>query len=325
VIKPPFDIAGHSVEVGVSLGAAIAGENDLAPELLLRDADYAMYRAKQAGGNRFEIFDKNLKVHLTSQEEREQELRQVLDKREFELSYQPIYRLENGKLEGFETQLCRRHPDGSVEEFDSLYQVAEETGLSITMGRETLEIVCRQLCNWTGIMPQANLTLTVNLTRRQFYQSDLVTQLKRILAASGAEPERILFEVPETTLSENLDAAAAILQRMAECNVRLAVDSFGSSLAPLNFLLRLPIDVVKLDAGLTAAVTSAGRLPAVVEAMIRLGRTLGVQVVAQGIETPEQLDALRRMGCELGQGSFLSPALQQPMAHELALIGRWSI
>jgi diguanylate cyclase (GGDEF)-like protein/PAS domain S-box-containing protein len=324
-MERPFEIFGHSVQIGVSIGVAMAGAEHRAPELLIRDADFAMYRAKQAGGNRFEVFDKKLEVHLTNQKEREEELRHVLDKREFELCYQPIYRLQNGKLEAFESQLRWRRPDGSVDNLGSLLPVAEETGLSITMGRETVENVCRQLREWTGVLPQADLTLTVNLTFRQFYHPDFVAQLKRTLAATGVAPERILFEVSETTLIEDMEAAATILQRMVECNVRVAVDDFGSNLAPLNYLLRLPIDVVKLDAGLTAAATYSSRISAVLEAIIGLGRTLGVQVVAQGIENAEQLDALRRMGCELGQGDYLSPVLEPLPAQELAGLGRWTI
>ena len=162
----------------------------------------------------------------------------------------------------------------------------------------------------------------MNLTARQFYNPDLVVQLQRTLAASGADPSRLLFEVPESALNEGPDAAVAILQRMVDCNVHVALDEFGSSLAPLNHLIRLPIDMVKLDAKLTAASTSTGRQQAVLESLLRLGRTLGVQVVAQGIQTPEQLRALTRMGCQLGQGPLLSPALDAAQALKLAEMGQ---
>ena len=134
-----------------------------------------------------------------------------------------------------------------------------------------------------------------------------------------------MFEVPESALNESPDAAVAILQRMVDCNVRVAMDDFGSSLAPLNHLVRLPLDMVKLDPKLTAAATSTGRQQAVLESLLRLGRTLGVQVVAQGIETPEQLRALGRMGCELGQGPLFSPALDAGQALKLAERGTWRL
>jgi Amt family ammonium transporter len=322
-IERPFDIFGHSFHAGASIGVALAGPDHTAPELLIRDADFAMYRAKEAGGSRFEVFDTNMEVHVSSQQERERELRHVLDKREFELWYQPIYQLQTGKLAGFEALLRWRRPDGSVNSFRDLLPIAEETGLSISIGRETVDTVCRQLRAWTGALPGGELTMTINVSHRQFYHPDMVAQLSAALAATGADPSRLLFEVSESTLNENPDGAVAILQRMVDCNVRIAIDNFGSTLAPLNHLLRLPIDVVKLDPKLTAASTSAGRQSAVLESLVHLGHTLGMQVVAQGIETPAQLDALRRMGCELGQGHLFSYALEPARALKLVERGYW--
>jgi EAL domain-containing protein (putative c-di-GMP-specific phosphodiesterase class I) len=181
-----------------------------------------------------------------------------------------------------------------------------------------VESACRQLRKWSDALPRRDVSLAVNVTERQFYDPDTVARLKRALAASGADPSRLMLEVPENVLNENPDAAVAILQRLVDCEVRVAVDDFGASLAPLNHLVHLPIDRVKLDAKLSVAATSTGRQKAVLEALIGLGRTLGVQVVAQGIETREQLEALGSMGCELGQGPLLSPALEPAQALELA-------
>jgi Amt family ammonium transporter len=325
-----FVVVGRPVCVGASIGVAIAGPDHAAPELLIRDADFAMYRAKQAGGGRIEIFDKKLEIVAASLQESEQELRRVIEKRQFELWYQPICRIGAGKpltakLEGFDAQLCWRRADGSVADFGSLLPVAEETGLSISLGRETLEAVCQQLRIWMERMPQSELTLAIHLTQRQFYHPDLIAQVKRTLAASGADPARLLFEVGESALSENPKGALELFERLLECNVRLAVDDFGSGLAPLNHLVRLPVDVLKLDPRLTAAATQTGRQVAVLESLIQLGRKLGVQVVAQGIETVEQVEALARMGCELGQGPLLSPALEPTAAQKLAERGEWSL
>jgi EAL domain-containing protein (putative c-di-GMP-specific phosphodiesterase class I) len=188
-----------------------------------------------------------------------------------------------------------------------------------------MEAVCKQLRCWTVAMPQSELTLSVNVTQRQFYHPDFVAQVKRTLAASGVDPARLMVEVGETSLSENPDAALAILERLLGCNVRLAMDDFGSGLMPLNHLARLPIDVLKLCPRLMLAATQTGRQTAVLESLIGLGLKLGVQVVAQGIETKEQVDALVRMGCELGQGRLLSPALDSASAHEFAEKGTWRI
>jgi Amt family ammonium transporter len=320
-----FEVCGHTIHASASIGVAIAGPDHAVPELLIRDADFAMYRAKQDGGGRFDIFDKQLEVHVASLQVRERELRQVLKKRLFEIWYQPIFRLQTGKLEGFESVLCWRREDGSVANLSDLLPVAEETGLSINLGRETLEAVCRQLHEWTEVMPGAGLTLSVNLTQRQFYLPDLIAHVKRTLAASGTDPARLLIEVDESALSDNPGAALAIFERLLGCNVRLAVDNFGSGLAPLNHLVRLPIDVLKLDPRLTLAATHTGRQVAVLESLIQLGLRLGVQVVAQGIKSREQLDVLLRMGCEMGQGPLLSPALQPSLAQKLAEQGCWKL
>jgi Amt family ammonium transporter len=323
-MQRPFEIFGNQIQAGASIGVAMAGPDHTAPELLIRDADFAMYTAKQAGGGRYEIFDKQMEGHVTTQQERERELRSVVERREFEVWYQPIYRLQTGKLEGFESLLRWRRADGSVDSFSELLPVAEDTGLSISLGRETVETVCRQLRKWTEELPQADLTLTINVSHRQFYHPDMVAQLMMALAATGVDPTHLLFEVPEATLNENPDAAVAILQRMVDCNVRIAVDNFGSNLAPLNLLSRLPIDVVKLDPRLTVAATSTGRQLAVLESVIHLGHTLGMQVIGQGIETPAQLDAMCRMGCELGQGHLLSYAVDPVRALHLAGVGYWT-
>jgi Amt family ammonium transporter len=320
-----FEVCGHTIHVSASMGVAIAGPDHAIPELLIRDADFAMYRAKQDGGGRFDIFDKQLEVQVASFQERERELRHVLKKRLFEIWYQPIFRLQTGQLEGFESELCWQREDGSMSRLSDLLPLAEETGLSINLGRETLEAACRQLHDWNEVLPGAGLTLAVNLTERQFYLPDLIAHVKRTLAASGADPARLLFEVDESALSVNPGVALAIFERLLGCNVRLAVDNFGSGLAPLNHLVRLPIDVLKLDPRLSLAATQTGRQVAVMESLIQLGLKLGVQVVAQGIESREQLDALLRLGCELGQGSLLSPALQPSLAQKLAEQGYWKL
>ena len=324
-MRRPFEVFGHQVEVGASVGVALAGPDHTTPELLLRDADFAMHRAKLDGGGRFAIFDKRLEVQTSSQQERERELRQVLEKRQYEIWYQPIYRLMDGKLQGFESVLRWCRPDGSVDNSRSLISLAEDTGLSITVGRETLLAVCRQLREWTEGKLQPDLILTVNLTLRQFYHPEMVAQLTRILADTGADPARLLFEVPESVLSDNPDAAVAILHRVAECNVRVAVDGFGASLASLNQLVQLPIDVVKLDPKLTRAANSTGRQFALVHSLVQMGRAMEMQVVAQGIENPEQLDALCGLGCELGQGPLLSSPMEAPQAQNLVRRGHWPL
>jgi Amt family ammonium transporter len=314
----PFELLGHRVLASASIGAAMAGDDHLNPDLLLRDADLAMYRAKQQGGHRFEVFDRNMEVHVSDLRERERELRRVLDKHEFEFWHQPIFRLATGQVEGFESLLRWRRADGSYESFRDLLAIAEDTGLSISIGRDTLDAAWRQLQLWEKTIPGNSIMVTVNVTHRQFYHEDVVATLQQVLASGSGNPSRLLLEVSESVLNEHPDRAVAILQRVSDCGVRVAMDDFGAHLAPLNHLLRLPIEIVKMTPQMTIAATGNGRQLAMVQSLIHVCKAVGVQVLAQGIETKEQIKALHALGCELGQGNLLSPALDAPHAQQLA-------
>ena len=325
-MEQPFEVFGSFVRVSASMGVAMAGNSHTDAELLLRDAEFALRRAQLTGGGCSEIFSKQLEMPFKkTHQDPERELRRVLEKHQYEVWYQPIYQLSTGNLEGFESLLRLRRQDGSIDSFFELLGVAEDTGLSITLGRETMDTVCRQLQSWSDGVAQQELIVTLNLSERQFFHPQMVAQLKKALAANSVDPTQLLFEVTEGTLNHNPDAAAIVLQQMAECKVRIAVDNFGSRFAPLNHLARLPIDVVKLSPKLTASATSKGRQSAVIESLIHLGQELGMRVVAQGIETAEQLEAVKRMGCELGQGHLFSYALEPARATKLAGLGRWAL
>ena len=325
-LEQPFEIFGSLIRMSASVGIAIAGPEHKTAAMLLRDADFAMNRAKMDGGGCSEVFDPEVEMpHKKTLHDPERELRRVLEKRLYEVWYQPIYQLDSGNLEGFESLLRLRRPDGSIESFRRLLGVAEDTGLSITLGRETMDTVCRQLRNWADGVTSRDLTLTLNLTDRQFYHPEMLKQLRKALLVNGVDPNRLLFEVAEGTINQNLEAASTVLEGMAECKVRIAVDNFGARFAPLNHLARLPIDVIKLAPRLTATATAQGRPATVLESLVRLAQSLGMKVVAQGIETPEQLYALNRLGCELGQGHLFSYALEPGKATILAGSGQWSL
>jgi Amt family ammonium transporter len=317
-LSRPYEVFGHMVQSGASIGAALCVPDHTAPEMLIRDADYAMYRAKQAGGSSLEIFDRHLEVCVNNQQERERELRLILDQRLYEFWYEPVYRLMDGTLLGFEATLCWRRPGGEVENFRDLMLVAEETGLSSTLTREMLDLACRQLREWSEQLPRNNFFLSMNLTVRQFQQTDLIAQLNRALAASGADPARLVLEVPESAVNADPDSAVAVLQRMADCGVSVAMDDFGSSLAPLNLLLRLPFGILKLDRKLTVSASAPARQQLLLETLVHFGRSFGLQVVAQGIDAHDQLDTLLQLGCTAGQGLMLSAPLNAAQALALA-------
>lgn len=324
-MERPFDVFGHMVNAGASVGAVMAGPDHTTSDLLLRDADFAMYRAKQAGGGRCEIYDKHLEVAVSTQLERERELRTAVDKRQFVFQYQPFYRLSSGRIAGFEALLRLHRADGTVDSFHDVLADAEDTGLSLLLERETLDTVCRQLRAWTNSPVDQGLIVTINVTRRQFYHPDLIAHLMKALTASGADPARLWFEAPESAFNENPDAAVAVLQRLADCRVRVAIDDFGNTLAPLHHLAHLPVGMLKLAPKFTAAALAPGRQLAILEALIHLCNTLGVPVVAQGIQTAEQLALLAHMGCPLGQGPLFSPPLAPEAAAELAQTGYWEL
>jgi diguanylate cyclase (GGDEF)-like protein/PAS domain S-box-containing protein len=318
----PFEILGHSVSTQVSIGAALAGDGHDTPDVLVRDADLAMYRAKQDGGNRFTLYDAPLEANVSSRQEWESELRRVVSTREYEFRYQPIFRLATGAVEGFEALLRWRRPDGTLESFRELLPVAEDTGLSITLSRESVEMACRQLVLWDHAIPGNGLTLNINLTERQFHHDELTELFQRAAGACGIHTSRLMFEVPESVLNEDADRSLAIVQRIVDSGARVALDNFGSNLAPLNHLLRLPVALVKLDTKLTAGATGGGGQVALLESLVHLCRATGVHVLAQGIETREQALALHQIGVELGQGFLLGGALDGAQAEQVVMRSR---
>ncbi|MFP5235853.1 MAG: putative bifunctional diguanylate cyclase/phosphodiesterase [Acidobacteriota bacterium] len=313
-----YDLLGHRIQAPVSMGMAISADDRNTPEAMLRDADMALQSAKQAGGAGYRVFDCGPTLQISADTQRERQLRQLLDQREFELWYQPIIRLATGVVEGFEAMPRRRCADGSIDTLHDLFTVAEDTGFILRVGRETTEMVCQRLKAWNGILAGTGLFLSLDVTRRQFHQDDLVAQVQSILAASGVDPARLMLEVAENAVSENPDRATAILQRLVDCGVRVALDHFGAGLAPLNQLLRLPVEVVKLDAKLTQLAAEPDRRLALLESLVHVAKSAGVQLLALGVQSDQQLQVLRELGCELGQGPSFSVALEPESARQLA-------
>lgn len=316
-MERPFEVLGHSLMVAASIGAAIAAPERDTPEAMMRDADIAMYRAIHEGGHRYEIFDRHTELQLSTEVERGRQLRHVLDKREFELWYQPMYRLATGQIEGFEAVFRWRRPDGSLDPLRDFASMAEDAGLSARLMSETIEAVCLQLGRWADALAGTSIFLSVNLTYRQLYHEELVEQVKSVLHSTGANPSRLMLEVTESAVNEDPDRAVAVLQRLVDCGVRVALDDFGSNLAPLSHLVRLPIELVKLDPNLTLAVSESGRHLPMLEAVAHLTKSLGLPLLAQGIQNDAQLVILQGLGCELGQGHAFSLALEPGRAIQM--------
>lgn len=321
-LAQPMHLDGHNFNLSASIGIVFGSTEHEFPEQVLRDADYAMYRAKSLGGSRYEIFDNFMQVHATTQQQKEQELRLAIEKREFEVWYQPVYLLKDGSIEGFEALLRWHRPDGSCVSFLELLPVAEETGLMIPIGREVIERACLQLHTWIKAHEQP-ITMSVNISARQFIQPDLRDKISLILDQTGIPASGLRLEIPENALNQNPDVAATILQQFADRGIQLVLDNFGSDLAAVKHLLELPIDMVKLDRRLISRLPSCDRHAAFLEGLFQLGRSLKVKMLAEGIETMEQFELLRSFGCELAQGHLFAEPVNGERATLLLQQGRW--
>ena len=251
-IRLPVDVSGHEVFVTASIGIAFGTLDHTSPEQVLRDADYAMYQAKSNGHARHEVFDGSMHVHVAAQMRKEQDLKTALEKKEFEVWYQPIYRLKTGEIEGFEALLRWRRADGEFVPLQEFLPTAEETGLVVPIGLFVLEQVCRLLSCWAVTSPNAGPTIDVNLSLRQFRDPDLVTRLAELLAKWKISPGRLRLEVTEAAVNQDPEGALAIFQAMADLKISFALDNFGAGLASMNHFIRLPIDLVKVDRRLIA-------------------------------------------------------------------------
>jgi diguanylate cyclase (GGDEF)-like protein/PAS domain S-box-containing protein len=310
----PFDVEGREVYVSASAGLAVSEHGGSTPEELLRDADAAMYRAKELGGCRFEAFDPTLRQRLVERMAIENDLRHAVERQQLELHYQPMIDLVKERVVGFEALIRWQHPERGLMMPDEFIHIAEETGLIVQLGSWVLSAACAQMTRW----PQ-RIQLSVNLSPAQI-RPELVTEVERLLSRHGIPPQRLVLEITESlVLDPSIKSVVASLRALG---VQLALDDFGTGYSSLGSLQRFPLDVVKLDRTLIESVAE-GRGVAIVRAAVELGRALGVEVIAEGIEAPGQLSALRDLGCPLGQGFLFARPLPLAEAERLLQAFPW--
>jgi diguanylate cyclase (GGDEF)-like protein/PAS domain S-box-containing protein len=324
-IRLPIELNGHEIFISASIGIAFGTLDHTSPEQILRDADFAMYQAKSNGHARHEVFDGSMHVHVAAQMKKQQDLKTALENKEFEVWYQPIYRLASGEIEGFEALLRWRQPDGEFIPPQEFLSTAEETGLIVPIGLFVLEQACQQLSRWAAALPDAKPTIDVNLSSRQFRDPNLIARLAELLARWKVAPGQLRLEVSENAVNQDPEGALAVFQGLADLKVSAALDNFGAGLASMNHFLRLPIDLVKVDRRLIAYLPIPGKQAAILQTIFDLGRMLDVRMLAEGIERKDQLDALLKFGCDLGQGHLFSPPVPQEKAQALLETGRWSV
>lgn len=303
-IKEPFRVQGTDIHTTVSIGIAYSSKEHRLPDDILRDADIAMYKAKSLGKARVEVFEPSLRGHAVAILHLENDLRRAIENREFRLQYQPIMDLETDRIIGLEALIRWQHPHRGLLSPVEFIPLAEETGLIVPMGEWVLRAACEQLQLWhtEGL---AYLYVAVNVSPIQLRQPDFGDRVMSILKETGADPGRLTLEITETALMEQDRQIIEALLRLKCIGIQVSLDDFGTGYSALSCLQNLPVDTLKIDRSFVKPLAK-GEQGKIIETIILLGKNLGINVVAEGIETEEQLDYLKEMHCQTGQGFFLS-------------------
>ena len=311
--KKIFDIDDRSVFTSISIGIAISSSNYKNSSEVLRDADTAMYRAKEKGKARYEVFDRQMHLQTLKTIELENDLRLALVNKEFSLSYQPIVGLDDYSLLGFEALIRWQHPtQGSISAIEFI-PLAKKAGLIIAIGDWVLAQTCRQLAHWqkeyAAIPEVAGLIVSINVSSEQITEANYIKKLDRILLETGINPGCLRLEITEEMLIDpNVNTQKTLLQ-IKQRNIKLSIDDFGTGYSSLSYLHRLPIDNLKIDRSLTNKIDRDRESQKIVNTIITLAHTLNIKAIAEGVETKEQLEKLRALGCEFAQGYFFAKPL----------------
>lgn len=303
-----LEVNGREVHLSASFGIACSRAAYDEPGELLRDARTALGRARERGRGQVEVFDDRLRSRARRRLALEAELRHALAEGEFELRYQPIVGLEDGEVRAWEALLRWRHPERGLLEPGRFLATAEDTGLMLQIGTATLPRAVRQLATWeaTGVTESGRAAVHVNLSPGEVGRTGLVSGIERVLGETGLAGDRLVLELTETTLMERAVRALRTMKILRQIGVRFALDDFGTGYSSLAYLHRFPVDIVKIDGSFVRG--KSGRTDAeIIRAIVELGRSLGIQVIAEGIETAEHVALLRELGCRFGQGNHLAP------------------
>ncbi|OYQ42600.1 diguanylate cyclase [Rhodoferax sp. TH121] len=300
-LSEPYLLDGHAYQTSVSIGVAMFGGPDSNQDELLKQADLAMYQAKADGRNTVRFFNPQMQAQVTARTALETDLHRALEARQFLLYYQPQVD-EQGQTVGVEALVRWQHPVRGLVSPAEFIPVAESSGLILALGEWILETACKQLVRWAAHESTAGLSIAVNLSARQFRQSDLVAQVQAILQATGAKPERLELELTESQLIDDLGGVIQKMDALKALGVRISLDDFGTGYSSLNVLKRLPLDQLKIDQSFVHDLLLDHSSASIVRAIVTLGDSLHLQVIAEGVETTEQRDALVALGCTHFQG-----------------------
>lgn len=310
-LAQPFELDEHRVFISASIGVVTSSPGYVRADNVLRDADIAMYHAKSLGKARYAVFDAHMHARAVQRLSLESELREAIERQEFYLTYQPILDLQRRRLSGFEALLRWRHPVRGVVPPGDFIPVAEETGLIVPIGQWVLHEACRQLAEWQAHFGCDLLfTVSINLSALQFRQVNLAQQVAETLAVTGLSAQCLKLEITESAIMEDVQAAIAMLNQLRALGVQVQIDDFGTGYSSLSYLHRFPVDTLKIDRSFIRRIGADGDNVEIVRTIITLAHNLGMSVIAEGLETPEQLERLTCLDCEQGQGYLISRPLE---------------
>jgi diguanylate cyclase (GGDEF)-like protein/PAS domain S-box-containing protein len=320
----PFNVNGYEVFSTASVGIALSATGYDQPEDLLRDADTAMYHAKALGKARYEVFDTAMHANTKALLQLETDLRRAVERQELRIYYQPIVSLQSNRISGFEALVRWQHPQRGLVFPEEFIAVAEETGLIIPIGRWVLHEACRQMHKWHARFSKTlPLKISVNLSSKQFAQPDLVEQIEETLKETGLDAQSLKLEITETVIMENAESTTAMLLQLKALGVQLQIDDFGTGYSSLSYLHRFPVDSLKIDRSFVSRIGFDTENSEIVQTIVMLAHNLSMDVVAEGVETADQLAQLRALKCKYGQGYFFSKPLDTKAVEALIADELW--
>jgi len=305
-LAAPFTVENHEIVISASIGLNLSGTANRRASDVLRDAEIAMYRAKSAGKARCEVFDSGMHTDAVKRLQLETDLRRGLELNQFRVHYQPIVLLESNQIVGCEALTRWQRPEGMIMPGEFI-QVADEIGITLPVNRQLLREACEQLNRWrTLFLSSAALRISSNITARQFADPELAAQIEAIISQAGIDPQCVDLEITENIAMADVEHSAIVLSQLKNIGVSLSVDDFGTGYSSLSRLRRFPVDTLKIDRTFISSMDADNENHELVRIIIMLAHSLGLKVVAEGIEHEEQRLELRRLGCELGQGYLFS-------------------